>query len=285
MSQSHRFQFSRTELTKIKQLLREIRGSDSDQQKLLRGQLRRIGFYITDYAVDQAGFTASDVDKLIANGAVTITDSPVPAPTSHSDRHSNGFSIPRTAAREAQAPRQATQGHRRSIDWMGIETETLEDLVRPGLTALCIGINPAPTSVAIGHYYQGRLGGPFFDRLKMAGAVSFTTQAWQDDEAYEQGFGFTDIVKRPTARADEATVNEFQHGKGLLLAKISNHNPRILIFSFKKAAEALFGSFASNGIIADVGNIGPTIFVMPGPYAKREEVTSRLIELSRLFRV
>lgn len=284
MSYSHRFQFSRAEIMRIKQVLQETRGSDPDRQKSLRGQLRRMGFYISDYATDQAGFTASDVDRLIATETVKVTDAPGPARTAPaeklSDRHA---SIPKSVAPTARTSGQTTDGHRRSIDWMGIETQTLEDLMRPGLKALCIGINPAPASVAIGHYYQGRLGRQFFDRLQKAGAISLTAPAWQDDAAYEQGIGFTDIVKRPTARADDVTEKEFHHGKSLLLDKISANEPRILIFSFKKAAQALFGSFDGNGIIKGVGSEGTIIFVVPGPYAKREEVADELIELCQLF--
>jgi G:T/U-mismatch repair DNA glycosylase len=35
---------------------------------------------------------------------------------------------------------------------MGVEVETLEDLFAEGLRAVCVGINPAPVSVATGHY-------------------------------------------------------------------------------------------------------------------------------------
>jgi len=54
---------------------------------------------------------------------------------------------------------------------MGKQVETLEDLLRPGLRAICVGINPAPTSVRAGHYYQGRLGQGFYERLRKAGLL------------------------------------------------------------------------------------------------------------------
>lgn len=80
MTHSHRNQFSRAEITKIKQLLKEIRGSDRDRQKGLRSQLRRMGFYITDYATDQAGFTSSDVDRLMSKGVIKLADPPSSGP-------------------------------------------------------------------------------------------------------------------------------------------------------------------------------------------------------------
>jgi hypothetical protein len=73
MSHPHRSSFSRDEIATIKNLLVEIRSSDRDHQKMLRNKLRSIGFYITDYEDNQQGFTASDVDRLVANGAITVT--------------------------------------------------------------------------------------------------------------------------------------------------------------------------------------------------------------------
>jgi len=44
---------------------------------------------------------------------------------------------------------------------MGQKVETLADLLQPGLRAVVVGINPAPTSVAAGHYYHGASGQTF----------------------------------------------------------------------------------------------------------------------------
>jgi hypothetical protein len=34
--------------------------------------------------------------------------------------------------------------HRTTVEWLGEPVETLEDLLRPGLRAVFVGINPAP---------------------------------------------------------------------------------------------------------------------------------------------
>ena len=47
--------------------------AEPGRQKTLRARMRRIGFYITDFA-DYAGFTVSDFDDLVARGAVMIED-------------------------------------------------------------------------------------------------------------------------------------------------------------------------------------------------------------------
>ena len=40
--------------------------------------------------------------------------------------------------------------HRVTMDWLGEQVETLADLLRPGLRAISVGINPSPVSVAAG---------------------------------------------------------------------------------------------------------------------------------------
>jgi double-stranded uracil-DNA glycosylase len=62
--------------------------------------------------------------------------------------------------------------HRVTEEWRGERVETLEDLLRPGLRAICIGINPALKSVAAGHYHRGTLGQRFFERLRSVDLLS-----------------------------------------------------------------------------------------------------------------
>jgi TDG/mug DNA glycosylase family protein len=115
------------------------------------------------------------------------------------------------------------QPHHRVIEeWMGHQVETLEDLLRPGLRVVCIGINPAPRSVRAGHYYQGNLGQKFFSRLRETRVVPSGRGGWQDDEAFAAAVGFSDIVKRPTDKASQVRSDEYEHGQGLLEAKLES---------------------------------------------------------------
>jgi TDG/mug DNA glycosylase family protein len=175
-----------------------------------------------------------------------------------------------------------TEGHRVTEDWMGTPVETLEDLLRPGLRAVCVGINPAPDSVRAGHYYQGKLGQQFYGRLRRAGVLP-RAAGWEDDLAFELGLGFTDIVKRPTGGSKEVRPEEFAHGRPLLEAKIEAAAPKLLLFVFKETAKKLFGPFGGNGLLAGRTLAGAEIFVMPGPYAPREEVAQRVDELGELL--
>ena len=167
-------------------------------------------------------------------------------------------------------------------EWRGAEVETLEDLLRPGLRAVCIGINPAPVSVAAGHYYQGRLGHAFFGRLRRAGLLP-DNPGWEDDLAFADGVGFTDIVKRPTASAALISGDELAYGKPILVSKLEAVKPEIVLFTFKKTASIIFGAFAAYGFVGKT-LAGGEVFVMPGPYERADRVSATLDELGSRWR-
>ncbi len=163
---------------------------------------------------------------------------------------------------------------------MGDRVQTLEDLLRPGLRAVCVGINPSPVSVEAGHYYQGILGQRFFGRLRYVGLLSLDCDGFEDDAAVASGVGFTDIVKRPTAKAAALSPAEFEHGQNLLEAKLEANRPELVIFTFKKAAESLFGSFSGNGFVPDLRLGHSEVFVMPAPYESNTTAYSTLDTLA-----
>lgn len=177
-------------------------------------------------------------------------------------------SPPHRRAKAKAAPgylRSSDPGHRVREEWMGEEIETLEDLLRPGLLAVCVGINPAPRSVAAGHYYQGNYGQRFFARLRVVGLIPMAADGYEDDAAFASGVGFTDLVKRPTPSDEEVTDEEREYGRPLLEQKLSDAAPRLAIFAFKSAARTLFGRFDGNGFVPSLRLASCEVFVMPGP--------------------
>lgn len=166
---------------------------------------------------------------------------------------------------------------------MGEQVETLADLMRPGLIAVCVGINPSPVSVAAGHYYHGQVGQRLFGRLRGAGLVPDTHDGFEDDVGFAKGIGFTDIIKRPTARAKDLPLAEYEHGRELLRGKLERYRPGLVIFTFKKPAEVVCGRFAGNGFAAGLAVDGIEAFVMPGPYESASTATSTMDTLAERF--
>jgi TDG/mug DNA glycosylase family protein len=169
-------------------------------------------------------------------------------------------------------------GHRTTEEWIGEEVETLGDLLRPGLRAVVVGINPSPVSVAKGHYYQGRSGQRFFERLGRAGVLP-DGDGFEDDRAFAAGIGFTDVVKRPTPRETGLRPGEMDHGQRLLEAKLTSLAVPKILFTFKGAAKALLGPFDGHGLLAGRPLCGAEVFVMPGPMEQTDRVERALRQL------
>jgi len=149
------------------------------------------------------------------------------------------------------------------VDWLGAIATTLADLLRPGLRAVTVGVNPAPVSIAAGHDYQGRAGQTFYRRLAAVGLLP-PGKGFEDDRAFEAGIGFTDIVKRPTGNATEVHPTEFVAGRLILEDKLRALEVPLVIFTFKKAATALLGDFQGHGLLTSARLAGGRVFVMPG---------------------
>lgn len=66
--------FTRVEIDRIRSLLYDLRRADADEQKKIRGKLRRMDFDIHDFTDGAEGFTRSDLDELITRGTVRVED-------------------------------------------------------------------------------------------------------------------------------------------------------------------------------------------------------------------
>jgi TDG/mug DNA glycosylase family protein len=120
------------------------------------------------------------------------------------------------------------------IDW---DIETLPDLLRDGLDIVFVGINPGLLSARLGHYFARSTNRfwPAFSRSVLSAAarraLSVATLRPEHDAALlDHGFGFTDVVKRPTANAGQLAPGELAAAAPALLAKLAVHRPRIACF-------------------------------------------------------
>jgi len=142
---------------------------------------------------------------------------------------------------------------------------------------LLVGINPAPVSVAAGHYYQGRLGRRLWRRLERLGLLQEGEAGREDDAFVAAGNGLTDVVKRPTTSADQLVASERVAGARELRAKIRAWKPGLVLFAFKSAASELLGD-ASPGPCGEIE--GVPAFLLSGPYASAGETRA----IDRRFR-
>lgn len=223
-------------------------------------------------------FTPSEAAQLAAEyGAGTTTPTTISKSRSATPRARRKFPPSTSSAPSGRVQRPKKPGHRVTETWMGEQAETLADLLRPGLRAVVVGINPSPVSVAAGHYYQGQLGQRFYRRLHDAGVIDLSAGGFEDDVAFATGIGFTDVVKRPTSRAAGLRAGELEHGRKLLETKLTALAVPKVLFTFKASAEALLGRLAGPGLQTGRRVADAEVFVMPGPMA-RTDVTQRTLD-------
>jgi TDG/mug DNA glycosylase family protein len=173
------------------------------------------------------------------------------------------------------------RGFQVELKWLGATVTTLADVPpRPG-GILLVGINPAPVSVAAGHYYQGRIGRRLWSRLARLGLLDEHTPGAEDEAFARRGHGLTDLVKRPTGSASELGEEELRAGLELLAEHVRQWQPGLIVFAFKRAAAAMLGPKRS------ASGQGPTFqgiptFLLSGPYAPASEAEQVDRQLSLL---
>lgn len=166
-----------------------------------------------------------------------------------------------------------------TIEVDGTQIETLAELLRPGLRAVVVGLNPSSVSVAAGHYFQGRLGRRLWKRLQQVGIVRDLPAGGEDDEAFRQGIGFADVVRVPSPNADALTPGILRRAapdlhERLLAAGVQP--PTKVVFVFTKAFDAAAPLLVESGYEA---------LKMPGPYAPVARVTDQLAVIARALGV
>lgn len=152
---------------------------------------------------------------------------------------------------------------------------------KPG-GALLVGINPAPRSVARGHYYQGNQGRQRWKRLESVGLLSGAVPGLEDEALVAAGHGLTDLVKRVTAKASELSSEELRAGGEALYARVREWRPGLVVFMYKEAAvHALGRRDLSPGLCGEVA--GAPAFLLPAPYVKKSSADRVYEELRRLL--
>lgn len=152
----------------------------------------------------------------------------------------------------------------------GRPVETLADLLRPGLRAVVVGINPSPTSVAAGHFYQGRFGHRMWQHLVDAGIVTDLPPGAEDDAAFAQGIGFTDLYRAPTPRAADLRGIDLRSHVPDLVARILPTGARVAIFVFSQAYKLCASAVEAAAIRA---------VKLPAPFAGRDAAAKELANL------
>jgi TDG/mug DNA glycosylase family protein len=154
------------------------------------------------------------------------------------------------------------------------------DLLRPGLAVLFCGINPSLYSAAVGHHFA-RPGNRFWPALHAAGFTDQLLSPFEDRHLLAAGYGFTNLVARATATADELTADELLAGARALTRKVRRHGPWAVAFLGVGAYRTAFGRPKAvlgrqPELIGDA-----VLWVLPNPSGLNANY--RLADLARLY--
>jgi hypothetical protein len=105
------------------------------------------------------------------------------------------------------------------------------------LRILFVAKTPTPDSVNVGHYFQGRPGANFWNRLKQYGLLTPTT-TFEDDSLHAQGVLADRHRQSATSLFGRAFRERIPRGPRIL-ELIHLHHPRVLAFIDKSALDKM----------------------------------------------
>ena len=140
----------------------------------------------------------------------------------------------------------------------------LPDILAPNLRVVFCGINPGLTSAALGRHFAGR-SNRFWKTLHLAGFTREEIAPENGRLILAEGCGLTTAVARPTARADELSLNEFARAALGLSAKMARYSPKYVAFLGKAAFAAIFERKLVEWGKQDVLLGGSKTWVLPNP--------------------
>ncbi len=107
--------------------------------------------------------------------------------------------------------------------------EEVPDHLDHGLQIVFIGFNPSIRSGELGHHYANPRNN-FWRILHQSDLTPRLYEASEDRELLKLGYGFTNIVARPTVGAEDITREEYTEGRELLRGKLALYRPEIACF-------------------------------------------------------
>jgi mismatch-specific thymine-DNA glycosylase len=172
----------------------------------------------------------------------------------------------------------------------GHRVQTLADILPATgpMKMLIIAKTPAPVSVAAGHYFQGRQGQMFWNRLQDYGLLSVPPDTYPDEVLLDHGYGLTDVVKVPREYGMEPSDREYRAGLDRILGLMSNLQPRVTMFVYKGVLDQIlklpYGQkkksvYGFNQALEGIFKCKVFAFPMPGTPCTAEQARRAMLDL------
>jgi TDG/mug DNA glycosylase family protein len=147
---------------------------------------------------------------------------------------------------------------------LAAHTKRVPDLITKNLIVLFAGINPGLYTAAIGHHF-GRPGNRFWPALHGGGFTPRLFSPFESARLLDLHYGITNIVERPTARADELTDDELRAGGKRLAAKVRRYHPTVVAFVGLGPYRVVSGDKAARVGLQETPFGGARAWVLPNP--------------------
>lgn len=121
-----------------------------------------------------------------------------------------------------------------------LELAAISDHIGEDLQVLFVGYNPSIRSGETGHHYANP-SNRFYRILLQAGLTPRLYKPQEDGDLLQIGYGFTNIVSRPSLTAAEITAEEYREGRRILKEKIQSYRPKVVCFVGKGVYEQYSG--------------------------------------------
>jgi len=184
--------------------------------------------------------------------------------------------------------------YRIEMDVDGNRISTLQDILPTDkkLKALFIGKVPTPNSVSEGHYFKGRQGTMFWNKLIKYKLLKVSPGSYEDENLLEHKYGIVDIAKIPKEYGNEPSNNEYVNGAKRILDVIDIYNPKVIVFIYKKVLDKLLeyafnidtkAHYGFNNNLDDIFNCKVFVFPMPGTRCNRLDGHKYMLELKEVL--
>ena len=160
-------------------------------------------------------------------------------------------------------------------------SNTVPDLIAPGLRLLFCGINPGLYSAWARHHFA-RPGNRFWPALYAGG---FTTRLLRPEEEHELlplGYGITNLVERATLGSAELSAAELQAGGRRFVRKVKRFAPAAVAILGVSAYRVAFGQPEAKVGRQQERMGGSIVWVLPNPSGLNAHFTLKV--LAQIFR-
>ena len=146
----------------------------------------------------------------------------------------------------------------------------VDDLIRPDVRLLIVGINPGLWTAAVNTHFA-RPGNRFWPAMYRAGLLPRPVDASQGlppdivEHLHRSGVGITNVVNVATARADELTRDQLRAGGERLRELVRTLRPKVVAILGLTAYREAFGRRAAKAGLQPEPFEGAQLWVVPNP--------------------